>query len=92
MALGPDKITLTREDMERVGTLEKQIDGQLRTRYSGGRFCMSITTSHQRDQTDTEFNGARVREELRKRYLEAGWKKVEFHDDQRDGESIILTS
>ncbi|MEK7512504.1 MAG: hypothetical protein AAB575_05865 [Patescibacteria group bacterium] len=89
MALGPKITTLTSEDTKRVDAFENEIDEKLRKFDSGGTNVFGLETYSKRNMTDTERS--KVLEELRKRYIVAGWSKMEFDSEDRDNVIITLT-
>jgi hypothetical protein len=84
MVLGPTELqgTLTQGEKDQVAQAEKLIDAGLRRSYRGDRET-TITLPG--------YPNLRVASALRKMYRDAGWEKVVFEDDQRDGAYVALT-
>lgn len=68
MALGPQS-ELTEEDVRLLIELEDQIDGMLDRRFTGDSIFIEL---------GRKAGKYLVREKLRARYQEAGWRHVEF--------------
>lgn len=70
-----------KEDAEDLKRYEEEIDRQLAEKYEG---CgLAYIYLH-------KWPRPRLQRELIRRYIAAGWKKVEFHTDQRDGEWMTI--
>jgi len=84
VAIGPGDLDRVEDekDKEQLARLEKEIDAGLRTHYRGDNRTVVPISSYPRRN---------VALELERRYTRAGWGKVDFHDDQRDGASATLT-
>ncbi|MFA6383361.1 MAG: hypothetical protein WCX17_02970 [Parcubacteria group bacterium] len=70
---------LQREHEAEVKKIEKLIDDKLARDYTGRPISVTLET----------YPHEKVRQELTRRYKEAGWT-IEFKDDQRDGPFITL--
>lgn len=70
---------LSADHASEVERLEKMIDQKLAEDYAGRRISISLSG----------FPHERVRQELTRRYKEAGWR-IKFDDDQRDGAFVSL--
>ncbi len=71
MALGPKKFVKKsiEEDRLTIDKLEKRIDNELEKRYSGEQFFV----------VETGCICKSVVDELKKKYLQAGWTNVEYY-------------
>lgn len=81
MALGPEKLKELQEveDSLIIQGLEKLIDESLK-KADVSPYTVPIPTSVP----------LRIRNKIAEIYLTAGWKRVEFKDDQREGTFIVL--
>lgn len=68
MALGPQS-DLTEDDIRVLSELEQQIDRELNRRFAQDAISIELGRKAGRYA---------VREQLRKKYAEAGWRHVEF--------------
>jgi len=86
MAIGPDELkkTFSETDKEIIAKLEKAIDEFLRQEYQGEGDVSFIFTD------DNKLPPPRVIKELIRRYKKAGWSKVEFDDDEREGSWLLF--
>lgn len=85
MATSPnDMETLSATGKALADQLEAEIDRKLeavRLQYQGGNVSVDMGV----------FPGNAVINELRRRYLAVGWKSLTWNNDQKDGNSIILS-
>jgi len=82
MAIGPEKIL---QDIKAsADEMEEHIDRCLpKSSNEAGRVFVGL------DKCNVRLNSA-VQDEIRRRYLMAGWASVEFHSDQREGSWVEL--
>ncbi|OHA50029.1 MAG: hypothetical protein A2991_01765 [Candidatus Terrybacteria bacterium RIFCSPLOWO2_01_FULL_58_14] len=71
---------LTQDQEAAASALEATIDAEIRRNYVGRELV--VTISH--------WPHERIRQELERRYREAGWI-LSFHSDQRDGSWITVS-
>jgi hypothetical protein len=74
---------LTESQEKQLADLEQRIDEKIRDTYGGGYIIIYL------DRKETV--DAKVKNRIKYAYENAGWDKLEFVSDQRDGEFIRLS-
>lgn len=70
MAIKPDALALTPEELESAKSFEEKLDGELHRSYVEGARVFTVRPNMMR------YPSERVASEIRRRYIAAGWKEV----------------
>lgn len=81
MAIGPAQLREVNDgrDRKQLAALEEEIDLGLKAHFRGERITVVGVSG---------FPRPNVMQELVRRYRDAGWTRVEFVEDQRDGAAV----